>query len=369
MEKKKMTVKERMNAVLEVLGVSSVEFEKSCGLGAGFVSRINDKVRKSSMKRIANVYPSLNMEWVTHEKGEMFSGGNSGNDPLETIHDRLLYFTKRMNLSQSEFERKANLGVGLMGKSSSPRRASLNKIYAAFPMLNPMWLESGTGEMLRKPTEIKMPTSTVTERLRAIVKFLGSTQRVFEENMELPKGYLLGQHENITISTVDRIVAKYPFISAQWIMHGMGEMLSLGGTSVTAGFAPLVEKANYKSYVSHIDDIIFVSSLPTFPYRPDKTLGNIIAFEVTGDAMFDGSAESIPDGAVVLGNEVERLEDLTDGRDYIIVHKDGILIKRIVSHGGAMLVRSLNKFYGDVELEEKDILRVYSVVSVTLNKR
>lgn len=368
MEKKKMTVKERMYAALNALGVTSGEFESNCGLGTGFVSRINEKVRKASMKKIANVYPSLNMAWVTHEKGEMFSTAANDGARLDTIHDRLIHFTNKMNISQTEFERKANLGTGFVGKSASPRRTSLNKIYATFPMLNPAWLESGTGDMLRKPTDIELPTSTVTERLRVIVKFLGSSQRLFEDCAELPKGYMLGQHENITSSTVERIVRRFPFLNAQWIMHGMGEMLSVGSPSVSAGFAPLVRKGDYKEYVRRYDDIMYLSTLGVFPYIPGSRLGNVVAFEVAGDAMTDGTGDSIPDGSVVLGNEVGNTEDLTDGGDYVIVHKDGILIKRVVSHGETMVVRSLNKFYGDVELDEKDIKKVFSVVSVTIRK-
>lgn len=369
MEKKNMTVKDRMNEVLRALGISSSEFERQCDLGEGFVSRINEKVRKQSVKKIANVFPSLNMAWVTHERGEMFSAANEGNYPLETIRDRILYFSERMNLSQGEFVRKAGLGVGFIGKSSSPRRMSLNKIYNAFPMLNPSWLEGGKGEMLREVKEVQLPTTTVTERLRVFIKFLGVTLSQFEGAVGLPNGFMLRQHENITSSTVEKIVSRYPFANAIWIMHGTGEMISAGGQSLTTGVAPLVDKNRYGEYVQNHDDMAFTLSLPRFPYVPGKPLANPVAFVVAGDSMTDGTCASIPDGAIVLGSEVSKSDDMTDGRDYVIIHRDGILIKRVVSRDDSSItVRSLNQFYGDVVLSLDDIIKVFVVVQVTVSR-
>ena len=82
------SVQERLNQFIVYLGLSISQFEQSIGVGNGFVSNTNERMRNSSKNLISSRYPELNMEWLIKGRGEMLrtnhytinsSGDNSAN--------------------------------------------------------------------------------------------------------------------------------------------------------------------------------------------------------------------------------------------------------------------------------------------------
>ncbi len=96
------------------------------------------------------------------------------------------------------------------------------------------------------------------------------------------------------------------------------------------------------------------------------------AFEVIGDAMYDGSIASIPNKAFVLGAEYSAKQLLNDpvkfiNQPVVFVLKDRIIcrqIREIDTKAESITCHNLNKSpeYSDFELPLDDVLEIYKVI-------
>ena len=124
--------------------------------------------------------------------------------------------------------------------------------------------------------------------------------------------------------------------------------------------------------------MFIIQMKPVEYFTPNREmLGNYVAFEVHGDSMDDGSKEGYVDGELVICREVE--PDLwkdsklhINKRDFVIVHKDGILIKRIAEHDvkrHTILIHSLNPEYKDRTLDLADVRQIFSIVESRVQRK
>ena len=112
--------------------------------------------------------------------------------------------------------------------------------------------------------------------------------------------------------------------------------------------------------------------LPTFPVIVDRTYkGKYRCFEVEGDSMDDGTRNAICDRDIILGRDIKR--DLWKSKlhikdwDFIIVHMDGITVKRIIEHdtdNGVIKCHSTNPLYDDFILNLDQIIELYNVIKI-----
>lgn len=360
---KRSTTKERMLEVLMALGVSASEFENRCGLAHGFVARVTREITKKTRAKIKTAFPKLNIEYIALGTGGIFI---SEKDRIDTIKDRLKGFLEHMDIGRKEFANRTGVSETILSNmSENIRNSTLERIYRAFPMLNPEWLEYGEGNMISDSSKRK-PKDSPAERIAKVIDFLGITTTAF-----LSETKTKTFSENVTKRTIDRIVKRYPFINPLWLMHGTGQMIETAPKSIGAKFsyAPLVPQRAFAGFLTGFSNEEYINTLDKIPYIEDEeTRGNIVAIEVSGDSMDDGTAECYRNGDIVLAKEV-LLENIPYRKnDFVIVHKTGILIKRITDvRDGKVTIHSLNKDYGDIELPESDILKVF-VVTTRISK-
>lgn len=140
---------------------------------------------------------------------------------------------------------------------------------------------------------------------------------------------------------------------------------------------PLVQDYAYAGYLAGYQDEEYIEELPKHSFVVNKQhRGKYMAFQVIGDSMSNGTEESITEGSTVTGREIQR--HLWSSRfhihrfkDYVIVHKEGILIKRIIKHDvdeGVITCRSLNPdkdAYPDFDLNLDDCSQIFNIVNVT----
>lgn len=65
------TVKERLIAFINYLGISKNAFENACGLSTRYVSNISASVSPDKLKQISLKFPELNVEWLLTGQGDM----------------------------------------------------------------------------------------------------------------------------------------------------------------------------------------------------------------------------------------------------------------------------------------------------------
>jgi transcriptional regulator with XRE-family HTH domain len=110
-------------------------------------------------------------------------------------------------------------------------------------------------------------------------------------------------------------------------------------------------------YLKGYADPEFIEGLPRM-VLPFVGEGTHRAFPVGGDSMLP-----VKDDSVIVGKYVEKLEDIKNGKTYIIITKDGILYKRVynkIKVDGKLYMTSDNKSYAPISLEPDEISEIWS---------
>lgn len=235
---------------------------------------------------------------------------------------------------------------------------------------------------------IKTNTPSPNKRINEIIKYYCSSKKDFADKLGKSKQWV----SNITVEgfpigmkTVSSIIEKFPNVSPNWLLFGTGEPLLVQDDNNTQNEAieinpdymevELVSKYAYAGYLSGYGDAEYIETLPKIRVLTDRMVhGNYKCFEIKGDSMFDNSYESWVDGDIILCREVARhlwLPKLhMDKCDFILVHKDGILIKRIIDQNnedGTITIHSLNpdkSAYPDQVVLMDDIMQIFAVVKL-----
>jgi Predicted transcriptional regulator len=135
-------------------------------------------------------------------------------------------------------------------------------------------------------------------------------------------------------------------------------------------YVPLVNQYAYAGYMCGYADAEYIETLPRIPFIVDhEAHGNYMAFEVKGDSMDDGTTDSLIEGDRLLCREIKPefwIECKLHIRkwDFVIVHKEGILVKRITEHdvqNRTIKIHSLNPFYEDRIIQMYNIYFVKSI--------
>lgn len=233
---------------------------------------------------------------------------------------------------------------------------------------------------------INNKTMELSDRLREARKHLGFSQTDFASQLGIKQGSYSdlerGRNKNISESIV--LLLKLNFnLNPEWIHNGIGEMilpnLNNARSKEINNFmnVPLVPVRGKAGYLTGYGDMEFIESLPTIPVIVDRAYkGKYMCFEVDGDSMDDRSADALFDKDVVLGRDIKR--ELWTSKlhikdwDFIIVHQDGITIKRITEHDpetGIIKCHSINPIYDDFELNLNQVYELYNLIKIVDRNR
>lgn len=226
---------------------------------------------------------------------------------------------------------------------------------------------------------------TRLDRIKYLVEWLGmnttSFARLVEYNQSSLSKIMRGERD-IPTNLIEKIL-DHTKVRRTWLLTGEGEMMRTEDdatpmTPTRRVGVRLVSQYAYGGYLGGYADNEYLDTLPLIDFTPDREMtGNWLAFEVRGDSMDDGSKESYVEGEIVICREVERdyWQDsrlFINKRDFVIVHKDGILIKRIAAHDvehHTITIHSLNPLYKDRTINLKDVLQIYSIIESRVQRR
>ncbi len=120
----------------------------------------------------------------------------------------------------------------------------------------------------------------------------------------------------------------------------------------------LIPQKASAGYMNGYSDPSYLEEMPKFRLPNLPTNATYRAFEITGDSMLP-----IKPGTVVIGQYLESLSEIKNGRCYVILSKeDGIVYKRVFDytkeHGQLFLV-SDNKAYSPYKIHSSDVIEIW----------
>ncbi len=141
---------------------------------------------------------------------------------------------------------------------------------------------------------------------------------------------------------------------------GMPQVVAVNQTgNENVVYVPIKARAGY---LNGYGDAEYIETLPSFN-MPHLTNGSYRCFEVYGNSM----VRTFFDGDLVFGKYVESLNDIKDGRIYVIVSKnDGIVLKRVINRieeRGKLILKSDNKNgnYPTYTIDAEEVMEVWYV--------
>jgi phage repressor protein C with HTH and peptisase S24 domain len=227
---------------------------------------------------------------------------------------------------------------------------------------------------------------SINIRLKEYMDHKGVSKRELSQQIGMSEktlGNKLNGSRKLDIDTLQEIASHNPDLSLQWLLTGTGDMIIEKPSASPAAFSrhvrvPLVGQYAQAGYLAGYSDVSYMESLPTIDFLPDREMtGYYVAFEVKGDSMNDGTTESYQEGEIVICREVEPYlyKDSKlhiNQRDFIIVHEDGILIKRITEHNvenHTITIHSLNPLYNDRIIDLAQVKQIFSIVESRKQRR
>ena len=120
----------------------------------------------------------------------------------------------------------------------------------------------------------------------------------------------------------------------------------------------LVPQKAAAGYLNGYADPEYIRELPRFrlPVLPEQ--GTYRAFEINGDSMLP-----ILPGTMVIGQYVDHLENIKNGKTYVLVTKnEGIVYKRVFNYlkdTGRLFLVSDNRRYAPYQVDAEEVLEVW----------
>ena len=222
---------------------------------------------------------------------------------------------------------------------------------------------------------------TLKERMFYLIEKEGLNPNQFYTISGLGNGYLNNVGESFRKPTIEKIKKSFPHWNMDWILYEKGEPISniskenieiLEAIPLNQNYiinVPLVNQYAQAGYLCGFQDAAYIATLPTIPFIIDhEAKGNYVAFEVRGDSMNDGTEESYLEGDRLLCREIAPYlwaESKLHIRkwDFVIVHEDGILVKRIIDHNvenHTITIHSLNDMYPDRVIDLAEVRQIFN---------
>jgi len=230
---------------------------------------------------------------------------------------------------------------------------------------------------------------TLKERMFYLIEKEGINPNQFYTKSGLGNGYLDKVGDSFRKPTIEKIKKNFPHWNMDWILFEKGEPIinSIKNTEILEAIplnqnyiinVPLVNQYAQAGYLCGFQDAAYIATLPTIPFIIDhEAKGNYVAFEVRGDSMNDGTEESYLEGDKLLCREIAPYlwaEYKLHIRkwDFVIVHEEGILVKRIIDHNvenHTITIHSLNDMYPDRIIDLAEVRQIFNVIELQRPRR
>ena len=231
---------------------------------------------------------------------------------------------------------------------------------------------------------------TLKERMFYLIEKEGINPNQFYTKSGLGNGYLDKVGDSFRKPTIEKIRKSIPHWNIDWILSEKGEPISVSTSKnidvleaipINQNYiinVPLVNQYAQAGYLCGYEDAAYMATLPTIPFIVDhEAQGNYVAFEVKGDSMNDGTEDSYLEGDRLLCREIQSHLWVTSKLhirkwDFVIVHQEGILVKRIIDHNvdsHTITIHSLNDMYPDRVIDLAEVKQIFNVIELQRPRR
>lgn len=229
--------------------------------------------------------------------------------------------------------------------------------------------------------------SNIKERVLYISENKGITREKFFDDLGITYGNFKGKAKEKALSSdvLAKIITKYPDVNPEWLLTGKGSMLkdeAIKGTPVEVVAPikvegkslmpkvivlkdeddekeriPLVPIMAQAGYLKGYDDPKYIRKLPMYNL-PGMRNGTFRMFQVEGLSMYP----TLQSGSYVVGQFVEDWQHISDNRIYVVVSKEGVIVKRVLNRiekYGSLYCRSDNRVFPHINVDLKDVREVW----------
>jgi transcriptional regulator with XRE-family HTH domain len=149
--------------------------------------------------------------------------------------------------------------------------------------------------------------------------------------------------------------------------HGRGkEILAITVDKDEKENVELVPQKAYAGYVAGYQDTEFIKDLPKIKLPMLGKNATYRAFEIQGDSMLP-----VQPGSIVFGEYTDNLSSIKNGKLYVMVLKDGIVLKRVfnfLDDEGKFLLVSDNRQYAPYTINSDEVSEVWKAHGVFTTK-
>ncbi len=209
--------------------------------------------------------------------------------------------------------------------------------------------------------------SVANKNLKYLRKLRGWTQEEFAQKLRIKRS-LLGAYEeeradprlDVLEVVADMFKLSLDELLRKDVSETKGSYISKRrAQKMVSGRAdiPFVPVKAAAGYLAGYADPEFIDELNTFTL-PMLSGGDYRAFEIIGDSMMP-----TPSGSVIVGEKVEKLDDIKSNNTYVVVSKtDGIVYKRMLKNNRVKNKYTLvsdNPAYQPYTVSAEDIVEVW----------
>jgi len=215
----------------------------------------------------------------------------------------------------------------------------------------------------------------LNENIRILRRRLSLTQDQFAQKLGIKRS-LVGAYEEGRAEPRLELMQKMAEIFSMSVDQLIGQDFSSGAEPVVKSYergkdvlvvtVDAEQKHNIEfvpmkaaaGYLNGYADVEYVKELPLFSL-PNLRQGTYRAFEISGDSMLP-----LMPGSIVVGEYVENLKNIKNGKTYILVtEREGIVYKRVFNYldeNGSLFLVSDNRQYAPYQLRGEDVLEVWA---------
>ncbi len=221
--------------------------------------------------------------------------------------------------------------------------------------------------------------SIVSDNIKHLRKLKGWTQGEFAEQIEIKRS-LVGAYEegradprlnNLSKMaklfgvSIDQLInqdlSKYGLDQIHQLNqsdNAQSKILAITVDQNDEEFIDLIPQKASAGYLNGYADPTYMEELPKFQLPNLPRNGTYRAFEISGDSMLP-----LKPGTVVIGQYVDSIQEVKNGRCYVLLTKDeGVVYKRVFNYtdeNGYLFLVSDNKAYSPYKVNAGDVLEVW----------